>query len=103
MVTCKAELETIAQSMQKRDDGPLPPPAPVDFNTDHWRTQVSLTAPDLEMETLEKLMAHHMDVTGAHTVQIQVSKKRDVVWINVNGVNLLRICRIANLEMEAQK
>lgn len=35
-----------------------------------------------------------LDITGAETVQIQVRKDRKVVWVNVDGVCRLRICRI---------
>jgi len=35
-----------------------------------------------------------LDITGANTVELQVRGDGKVVWVNVDGVCALRICRI---------
>lgn len=44
-----------------------------------------------------------LDITGAKQVQVQVSRDGTVLWVNVNGVCALRVCRIERLEMEHMK
>ena len=51
----------------------------------------------LNLEELEKAA---LDITGAVVVQILTRKDKKVVWINVNGVCVLRICQIKKLEQE---
>lgn len=81
------------------DSVPAPPPTPV-VDVDLERIQQhSLTAVGLDDKTLQRLMDSHTDVTGAHLVQIQIRKDEKVIWINVNGVNLLRICEIDKLQV----
>lgn len=40
------------------------------------------------------------DVTGADTVEVLTDTARGVVWINVNGICLLRICQIKQLVIQ---
>lgn len=35
-----------------------------------------------------------LDITGAENVQVQITRSKDRVWVNVDGVCRLRICRI---------
>jgi len=35
-----------------------------------------------------------LDITGANTVELQVRGDGKVVWVNVDGVCALRICRM---------
>lgn len=50
---------------------------------------------------LNALLEAHTDVTGAALVNIQVRDNR--VWINVNGVCLLRVCQAQNITVDAPK
>jgi len=34
------------------------------------------------------------DITGAQAVEVSVDRGRGVVWVNVDGVCALRVCRI---------
>jgi len=63
--------------------------------------QQYIRAPELNLETCNMLSDHHMDVTGAHNVQVMTDKK-GILWVNVNGVCLLRICQIQHLEVNDQ-
>jgi hypothetical protein len=42
------------------------------------------------MELIDK----HIDVTGATHVEFQIRYDGAVIWLNVDGVCLVRICRI---------
>jgi hypothetical protein len=49
--------------------------------------------------TLDQLVAAHLGITEPHSVEVQVKPDmnlpgRSVVWVNVDGVCLLRICRV---------
>jgi hypothetical protein len=35
-----------------------------------------------------------LDITGAGAVQIQITRSKDRVWVNVDGICRLRVCRI---------
>lgn len=59
----------------------------------------SLMASSTDMETLEKLEEAKLDITGAAFVQVQARHDNEVLWINVNGVCVLRICLIQELEL----
>ena len=41
-----------------------------------------------------------MDITGASDVSIQVRADGKVIWVNVDGVCKLRVCRIDRLVVE---
>jgi len=50
--------------------------------------------------TTEQLMKAFTDIMGVEDVEILTDKKRGVIWVNVNEVCVLRICRISNIEVE---
>jgi hypothetical protein len=50
--------------------------------------------------TTEQLMKAFTDITGADEVEIMTDEKRGVIWVNVNAVCVLRICRIKHLEVD---
>lgn len=43
-----------------------------------------------------------LDVFGADHVEIRVSHDRTVLWINVDGICRLRVCRIRALTVEGR-
>jgi hypothetical protein len=60
---------------------------------------ISASVPD--QLTAGLLMSAQLDVTGAAVVQVESKKGADgkpVLWVNVNGICLLRICRIQHLD-----
>jgi len=58
--------------------------------------QASRTTPDVA-RSLEDAA---LDVTGAAVVQVHVRRDGKVLWVNVNGVCVLRVCRIQRYEEE---
>lgn len=48
-------------------------------------------------EQMMKLMNSQVDITGAEFVDVAFSADRTVLWVNVNGICVLRVCRIRNL------
>lgn len=48
---------------------------------------------------MEKLVASGIDVMGAKEVEVSTNDEGDVLWVNVNGICLLRICKIKNLKL----
>ncbi len=57
----------------------------------------SFQANEITDAVLAKLADSHTDITGAVHVQIDYSSTGKVLWINVNGICVLRICRIQEL------
>lgn len=57
----------------------------------------SITAERLDLETLRVISDAQVDVTGAQGVHVHWNAKKTVIWVDVNGVNLLRICQIESL------
>lgn len=49
--------------------------------------------------TGDELMEAHVDITEPQIVEIVVRDDKKVVWVNVDGVCVCRICRIPHLEM----
>ena len=47
---------------------------------------------------ITELLDAHTDITGADVVTVHHSKDRSVLWVNVNGICVLRICRIVVLD-----
>lgn len=41
-----------------------------------------------------------LDITGPVIVQIQIRNDGDVIWINVDGMCRMRICRISALYLD---
>lgn len=52
---------------------------------------------------IQQAMDEMKDITGADHVEIKVSENGTVVWINVNEVCVLRICRIKKITIEGIK
>jgi hypothetical protein len=50
--------------------------------------------------TFGELEASVIDITNAECVDIQISYKGDIIWVNVNGVCVLRICRIGHFHLD---
>ena len=46
-----------------------------------------------------ELMDAQLDVTGAKAVLVNTNAERTVLWVNVNGVCLLRVCAIETLDI----
>jgi hypothetical protein len=47
---------------------------------------------------MDELIEAHVDITmPADHVEIKTSQDKSVVWINVDGVCVLRVCRIPKL------
>jgi hypothetical protein len=63
--------------------------------------QTSLRANELDEDTFRSLTDAHVDVTGAKVVEVEYKKK--VLWVNVNGVCLLRICGIESFAFHKEK
>ena len=42
----------------------------------------------------------YLDITAPQHVEIQLREDKTVLWVNVNGVCALRICRIESLKIE---
>ena len=58
---------------------------------------MNLRADNSSLETAGKLMDAHVDITGAKHVEMMASADRKTIWVNVNGICVLRICKIENL------
>jgi hypothetical protein len=41
-----------------------------------------------------------LDVTGPQLVEIQIRSDGKVIWVNIDGVCLLRCCRIESLRID---
>lgn len=52
-------------------------------------------------KTLQDVM--QLDVSGPELVQIQIRQDGKVVWVNVDGLCLLRLCMISKLEIEDRR
>lgn len=54
----------------------------------------------LRTPTAEQLMDAMMDIAEPkHGVQVDTNEDRSVLWVNVDGVCVLRICRIPDLHV----
>lgn len=63
-----------------------------------WRRQ--LRASNAHPETLQTLLSAQLDITSADIVQIRT--EGNCVWVNVNGVCVLRVYRAKKIEVESQ-
>lgn len=52
----------------------------------------------MSLATLNALAEAHLDITGAAHVEVVTKADKSVLWINVNGVCVLRVCRIQLLD-----
>lgn len=59
----------------------------------------SLRADLTDAATFAVLEEAAVDVTGAVDVSVSVSADSSVLWLNVNGVCLARVCRIKQLTL----
>lgn len=48
----------------------------------------------------DDIVGKQMDITGANIVDVQIRADGTVIWVNVDGVCKLRICRIEKLTVE---
>jgi|GEM_PF-6770842 len=58
------------------------------------------TAAEVNETSNRQLLNSHVDVTGAEVVEVSYSRDaagRSVLWLNVNGICLVRVCRINTL------
>lgn len=55
-------------------------------------------------QQLNALMKAHTDVTGAQLVEVVTASNSHggVVWVNVNGINLLRVCNVQQLTINGE-
>lgn len=63
------------------------------------RQRRQLSAETINLHTLNDLMAAQIDINGADIVQIQTDASR--VWVNVNGICVLRIYGVKTIEVDA--
>lgn len=54
-------------------------------------------------ESLDALTEAHLDITGAAHVEVTCSGDGTVMWVNVNGICVLRICRIKELAVQQEQ
>jgi hypothetical protein len=59
----------------------------------------ALTATGTDFESMDRLLQAHTDITGAVAVEVSARDDGTVLWVNVNGVCVLRICRIQSLSI----
>lgn len=52
--------------------------------------------------TAEQIAEMHTDITFPQVVEITTDNNRQVIWVNVNGICLLRCCRISNLIIDGE-
>jgi hypothetical protein len=65
-----------------------------------------LTADKADLVEWGKLQEVFTDITGAHEVEVTTGigpNKKPILWVNVNGVCVLRICQIENLSLPEDK
>jgi hypothetical protein len=61
----------------------------------------SLQAPDVNSAVQARALHEaHTDVTGAADVHVQVAADGHRLWVNVNGICLLRVCRADRIRVE---
>lgn len=59
----------------------------------------SIRADEVSQATLETLSKEFLDITGAQHIEIRMDVANHVVWVNVNGICVLRVCRIVEMEV----
>jgi len=55
--------------------------------------------PHLLKPTPEQLIEAQTDITEPQSVEIQIRDDGKVIWVNVDGICVLRACRITNLQV----
>jgi hypothetical protein len=55
----------------------------------------------LHLPTAEEIMTAHLDLTTPqHGVQVMINSRGTILWVNVDGICLLRICDIPRLAID---
>ena len=52
--------------------------------------------------SFDALLENQLDITGAKLVSVQWREDNSVLWVNVNGVCVLRVCAIEKLKIERE-
>ena len=60
---------------------------------------ISILATDTEA-AFDKLLEAHVDITNPEHVGVLIDRNRGVIWVNVNGVCVVRCCAINMLTVE---
>lgn len=92
----EAELEDLVFDPQDDDGG-------FEGEITRLRVMVAELREQLDTESLENLRHRQgmKDITAPeHGVQIQISADGSVLWVHVDGLTVLRICRIPQLDLE---
>ncbi len=55
------------------------------------------------MSDIEKLLEKAIDITGATTCEVSIKEDGKVIWINVDGVCVCRVCRITELILDDRR
>jgi hypothetical protein len=55
------------------------------------------------MELLMELNEKMSDITGADYVEILIRNDSKVIWININGICVFRVCEIKNLILNDER
>lgn len=53
-----------------------------------------IKADNTDYKTLQNLARAQLDIFGAKDVEVAHNADKSILWVNVNGVCVLRICRI---------
>jgi hypothetical protein len=53
----------------------------------------------LNMPVLTELTEAFVDITRPREVEVRIREDRRVVWVNVDGICVLRVCQIPDLEV----
>lgn len=59
-----------------------------------------IVAEKMDIETLHKINDSAVDISSPESVEVLTRADKKVLWVNVNGVCVLRICKIKNLVVE---
>jgi len=56
-----------------------------------------IVAEKMDIETLHKINDSAVDISSPEAVEVLIRADQKVIWVNVNGVCVLRCCKIKNL------
>jgi len=59
-----------------------------------------ISAEKMGIETLQQLNDSAVDIASPEGVEVLIRADQKVLWVNVNGVCVLRCCKIKNLEVK---
>ena len=60
---------------------------------------VAFNAHELDRATVEKILASQLDITAPELVEIDYDTTRNVLYININGITILRVCRSQQVKL----